>query len=189
MSAYIYLVTNLETGTEYIGYTNNPRDRWRVHDREALQRDSTTYFHRAIRKYGWENFAFDVIFEHDDEEWTLNVMEPYFIDWYDTFNNGYNLTRGGDGCIGREVSKETRRKISEAHRGRTHTEETRRKLSEAAKGKKKTPEHAANISKGKTGSKRKPFSEEHRRKLSEAAKRDWKKRKKETPSRRSERGP
>jgi group I intron endonuclease len=173
MSAYIYLVTNLENGTEYVGYTTNLCERQRLHEREANQRHSTTYFHRAIRKYGWESFAWDVIFEHDDEQWTLDVMEPYFIEWYDTYENGYNLTKGGEGCLGREVSEDTRRKMSEAHKGMTHTEETKQKLSEMWKGKKKTSEHAANISKGKTGKKRKPFSEEHRRKLSEAAKRQW----------------
>lgn len=201
MSAIIYLVTNLETGTEYVGYTNDLPRRMRQHHYDA--KEGTTYFYRAIRKYGWENFAFDVIFEHDDEQWTLDVMEPYFIEWYDTYDNGYNLSEGGEGAIGHKHTEEARRKMSEAKKGKKlgpRSEETKRKISEALKGKKcgppaseETRRKLSEAAKGRPGwnkGKKMPErSEEHRRKLSEAAKRDWKKRKKETPSRRSERGP
>ncbi len=72
-------------------------------------------------------------------------------------------------------TEETKRKISEAGKGRTPSKETRMKLSEAKKGKPrpdligkiKSEETRRKISEGNKG---KPKSEEHRRKLSEAAK-------------------
>jgi group I intron endonuclease len=178
MSAYIYLVTNLVTGTEYVGFTIDLRERrWR-HETGARS-GSNTHFHRALAKYGKDAFEWNIIFEHDDEEWTKNVMEPYFIAWHDTFENGYNLTEGGDGTLGRVATEETRRKISEAKTGKKRkpfSEETRRKLSEANKGKKKperSEEHRRKISEAKRGKALPPRSEEHRKKTAEALKRYW----------------
>lgn len=49
---------------------------------------------RAFRKYGIDNFSFDVIEECTVNE--LNEKEIYWISFYDTFFNGYNQTLGGD---------------------------------------------------------------------------------------------
>ena len=123
MPAIIYLVTNTLDGKQYVGFTTNLTQRIRNH-RLALKRG---HFHSAIRKHGWDNFAVDVIFEHDDEQWTLNVMEPHFIAWYDTYENGYNLTKGGEGTLGAPswakgkklgpLSEERKRNISKAKMG------------------------------------------------------------------------
>jgi group I intron endonuclease len=134
----------------------------------SQHRRSTDNFHfsRAIQKYGWDNFAVDVIFEHDDVEFTMNVMEPYFIKWYDTYENGYNLSEGGEGSLGIKHTEETKRKISEAHKGNQYnlgrklSEDHKRKLSEAATGR-------TSPNKGK------PMSEEQKRKISEACKARW----------------
>ena len=48
----------------------------------------------------------------------------------------------------RPLSEDTKRKISEAKRGKSngpHSDETRRKISESHKGKPKSPEHRANL--------------------------------------------
>ena len=96
----------------------------------------------------------------------------------------HNRTNGGDGVSGAVVSDETRRKmsealkgkprskeirrkISEAHKGKTHSEETKRKLSESQKGKTHSEETKRKLSEAKKG---KTFSEEHKRKLSESQK-------------------
>ena len=150
MSAIIYLVTNLVTGAEYVGFTTNLASRMWRHARA----EEDGKFHRAIRKYGWENFDVDVIFEHDDEQWTLDVMEPHFIAWYDTFNNGYNLTEGGEGCLGYKHTEETKRKLSEMRKGKpgwSPSEETRRKQSEAKKGIPKSKAAREAMSRAKKG--------------------------------------
>ena len=174
MSATIYLVTNTINGKQYVGYTIDLEKRLSSHK----SADTDTHFYRAIRKYGWENFDVDVIFEHDDEKWTLAVMEPHFIAWYDTYHNGYNLTEGGEGALGRCVSEDTRSRIGDALRGKRKSDAHRKKLSDSLKGKpsvnrgkKKPPrteEHKRKIAEANRGKKR---SAESRRKMSEAAKR------------------
>ena len=54
-----------------------------------------TNLYQAMRKYGIENFSFEVIEECLPEE--LNEREIYWIDYYDSFNKekGYNMTPGG----------------------------------------------------------------------------------------------
>ena len=78
-----------------------------------------------------------------------------------------NKTDGGDGCSGAIRSEGSRRKQSEAMKGKSHSEETRRKQSEAHKGKKQSEEHRRKNSEARKGKKR---SEETRRKQSEAKK-------------------
>lgn len=51
-------------------------------------------FHRASQKYGEENFEWAILEECEDNE--LNEREIYWIAYYDTYNNGYNATKGGD---------------------------------------------------------------------------------------------
>ena len=75
---------------------------------------------------------------------------------------------------GKTFSEETRRKLSDAQKGRTHSEETKIKMSEAKKGENhylygKTHSEETKIKMSET-QKGKTFSEEHRRKLSEANK-------------------
>ena len=96
----------------------------------------------------------------------------------------HNRTNGGDGVSGAVVSDETRRKmsealkgkprskeirrkISEAHKGKTHSEKSRRNMSESQKGKTFSEETKRKLSEAKKG---KTFSEEHKRKLSESQK-------------------
>jgi hypothetical protein len=75
-----------------------------------------------------------------------------------------NKTYGGDGISGYVFSEETKKKLSEAHKGKTHSEESKRKMSEVNKGKTLSEEHKRKISEAKKG---KTFSEESKRKMSE----------------------
>ena len=79
----------------------------------------------------------------------------------------HNRTNGGDGVSGAVVSDETRRKMSEAHKGKPRSKEIRRKISEAHKGKTHSEKSRRNMSESQKG---KTFSEETKRKLSEAKK-------------------
>ena len=62
-----------------------------------------------------------------------------------------NMTDGGEGCAGRRLSDETKKKLSDSHKGKKFTDEHKRKLSEAAKKKIFTKEHRHNMSKGLSG--------------------------------------
>lgn len=102
---YIYKYTNKINGKHYIGQTNNLQKRFNGHKSESYNQKASGYnspFHSAIRKYGIDNFSFDVLEEIADGESQnfINEREKYFISYYKslTTENGYNLTIGGDGC-------------------------------------------------------------------------------------------
>lgn len=132
----IYKATNRINGKAYVGQTvfslKNRRDR---HVSETLNGKDNNYFHNAIRKYGIKKFDWKILQECDTIE-ELNRLEVHYIKLYDTFNNGYNLTKGGEGKVGYVPSKETRKKISEFRTGMKLSEKTKRKISEGNKGKK-----------------------------------------------------
>ena len=87
----IYMYTNKINGKKYIGQTVRPL--YRRHSQHLSQHD--TYFDRALAKYGRENFELEVLEDNISDEEELNKKEEYYIAKYDTFNNGYNLNRGG----------------------------------------------------------------------------------------------
>lgn len=92
MKGIIYKITNKVNGKSYIGQTRYTIDfRWRQHQHKK----DNTYFHNAIHKYGIENFSIEILEECNIED--LSSKEIFYIAKYDTFNNGYNLTIGGDG--------------------------------------------------------------------------------------------
>lgn len=96
---YIYSLTNNISQKKYIGYSNDPLKRLRTH-KSQVKKGVKTKLYDAIRSYGWVNFSFNVIYESDNQYHTLNIMENYYINLYDTFNNRYNMTLGGEGAIG-----------------------------------------------------------------------------------------
>ena len=87
----IYKVTNKINGKVYIGQSVDIGRRWRQH----MTAEDDIYFHKAIQKYGVENFEWEVIEKCKKSE--LDERESYWIEYYDSFNKGYNCTRGGEG--------------------------------------------------------------------------------------------
>lgn len=55
----------------------------------------TTKFYNALRKYGYKNFTFEVIEECSNDPAILDERERYWIEFYDSYKNGYNSTLGG----------------------------------------------------------------------------------------------
>lgn len=98
----IYKYTNLENGHSYIGQSIDLERRKYAHEWAANNpqaRDYNSQFHQAIRKYGIKNFSYEVVAELTPEEYTketLNSLEKFFINYYDTYAHGYNATEGGD---------------------------------------------------------------------------------------------
>lgn len=104
----IYKITNKINGKCYIGQSIDINDRWIRHRSRPFQvNDSAynTYLYRAIRKYGLNNFIFEILEECPRED--LNEREIYYIDFYNSYytNNGYNMTFGGEGGIKRDNKK------------------------------------------------------------------------------------
>lgn len=114
----IYKVTNKINGKIYIGFTNNFKDRIYDHKNKAYKKNNKYKFHNALRKYGWDAFEWKEICCSKDGKYLLKEMEPYFIKYYDSYGkNGYNMTLGGEGCLGKKLSKKDRIKISNRQKG------------------------------------------------------------------------
>ena len=92
----IYKYTNKINGKVYIGLSNNIQRR--KHEHQSLaNRGDKMYIHQAIKKYGIENFDFEVIevFEKEDRV-LMGEREQYWIEYYNSYKSGYNETPGGD---------------------------------------------------------------------------------------------
>lgn len=103
----IYKITNLINGKCYIGQSKDLVKRMNSHKTTAFDPLSHSYnnhLYRAIRKYGLENFSFDIIEYCKIEE--LNEKEKMWIEHYNSFFNGYNLTFGGD-ASGTSIHKDS----------------------------------------------------------------------------------
>ena len=96
MEGIIYKITNDINNKVYIGQTIQPLNtRWRSHKVRGKNPSFNTGLYGATKKYGAENFDINIVISCDESE--LNEMEIYYIDKYDTYNNGYNRTIGGEG--------------------------------------------------------------------------------------------
>ena len=106
----IYSITNVVTGDMYIGQTiQDFEKRWKSHI-SALNRGNhdNEYLQRSWNKYGEGAFKFKAI-HYCDELDILNDLEKYYIKKYDTYNNGFNMTEGGDYFLN-EIPEEIRKK-------------------------------------------------------------------------------
>lgn len=93
MSCGIYKITNLVNNKVYIGQSTDIERRWRNHRARYTTCNSILY--QAIRKYGLENFSFEIVEECGEN--FLNEREKYWVSYYNSFEEGYNATIGGNG--------------------------------------------------------------------------------------------
>lgn len=113
----IYKATCKTTGKCYIGQTIFTLDE-RIKNHFNISKKYRSYFHNSLHKNGLDNFIWEIIdVFHTKNE--ANILEAQNIIKYNTkFPKGYNLTNGGDGCIGYKHTKETKQKISELNKGK-----------------------------------------------------------------------
>ena len=147
---------------------------------------SSKYLKADIKKIGKEKFKFEVIAEYKNKRSLLYYEAHYQMKWNvltatiegsdeQAFYNGYV-----GGKFYRPVesykphTEETKKKISESHKGFSHTEETKKKMSSSKIGekhpmfgKKHTEESIKKIGEGQIGRK---HTEETKRKMSEKRK-------------------
>lgn len=99
MIHYIYCYTNRINNKKYIGQTNNLERRKKQHIQDSIhchKGHEISYnlpFHSAIRKYGIDNFDFEILKIIDTEDWNeVNDIESKYINDFQTIcPNGYNL--------------------------------------------------------------------------------------------------
>lgn len=112
----IYGIRNIINQQHYIGQAGDVKARWTSHRYRLRHGIGSPHLQHAWDKYGEEAFEFFVIEECEAEN--LDEREIYWIKEYDSFRNGYNLTEGGGGMRGYKMSEESKRRISEATKGR-----------------------------------------------------------------------
>ena len=137
---YIYrhwIINDKGQEKSYIGQTieDNVENRWGKNGNGYLRGESDHKMARAIRKYGWNSFSHKVLLTIECETpeelvFWLDEWEKYYIWLYDSFYNGYNSTTGGSNGI---MCEESKRKLSESHKGKPLSEEHKQKISETMK--------------------------------------------------------
>ena len=101
--ATIYKITNLVNGKCYIGETLNPPNERKIQHFSNLRnnRHANIKLQYAFNKYGEDNFSFEALLSCPDEERFSKEIE--LIEQYNSFEDGYNLTPGGDGPGGHHM--------------------------------------------------------------------------------------
>lgn len=102
----IYKITNTLNNKCYIGQSVDIERRWR-HHKETMNNPHIEAYNKELykdmRSFGLDNFLFEVLEECFLEE--LNDKEKYWIRYYNSYEKGYNLTRGGNGLLKYDYDK------------------------------------------------------------------------------------
>lgn len=121
----IYCYTNLINQKKYIGQSVDPKQRYMAHKSSAFNEKSEEYdspLHRAMRKYGYENFSYEILQETNDID-LLNELEIFYISHYNTqVPNGYNILQGGRNAVRGPMPIEVRKKLTWAQAKLTEDE-------------------------------------------------------------------
>lgn len=144
----IYKVTNKVNGKCYIGQTRHSLNTRKKRHLSSAKAGMNTHFYQALRKYGEDNFYWEIICTAKDKQ-TLNELETFYITKFDSIKNGYNMVDGGDNNV-MDIesvktkhdlvmqSPEVRAKISKTmkqlRKEKGFSNETRKKISEKLKG-------------------------------------------------------
>ena len=151
----VYQATNRINGKRYIGVTKlGLRSRMRRHQSEA--RKSNGLFQRALRKYGMEGFAFEVLYDFQDD---YDLARAYEWEMIAKHRPEYNLTAGGEGGTPHEL---TRAKMSARQKGRKRSEEAKANMSAAQRRRAiehpRTPETREKMRQARLGKRHRPES-------------------------------
>jgi len=169
----IYKITNTINNKVYIGQSIDIEGRWKGHIHGALKKQCESHLYDSMRKYGLENFKFEILFECSEEE--LDEAECHQIKEHNSMNSekGYNKRNGG--AQGR-LLQESCDKISKSTTGKPKTpehcvslkkmwenENYRRRVSEGvSKARKEKPLHPNNLAALQGSHLGKPISEKQR---------------------------
>lgn len=97
---YIYKISNTVNNRVYIGQTVfSIEERWKQHISASFDTGfrGDNLLYRAMRKHGRDKFHIETIEKVENNK--LSEREIYWIKYYDSYNNGYNMTLGGEGVI------------------------------------------------------------------------------------------
>ena len=117
----IYLITNKVNGKVYVGQSVDIHRRWIEHLRSGQpdkypnkhERDANTPLHKAMAKYGVENFQIEILEECSKEQ--LDERERFWIQNKHSFidEEGYNLSLGGQDHVGAKGEHHSQAKLTQ----------------------------------------------------------------------------
>lgn len=184
----IYCFHNKLNNKRYIGQTIHPEGRYKYHIKHLGNYIGNNQFYRALNKYDKLEYWDYSILEDNVLQKDLDDREIYWISYYDSFKNGYNMTLGGDGfkglfgelnsMFGKKHSEESKQKMSSNRKGKGVGEnnvwygkhlpnEVKEKIRKKLTGYKHTEEAKQNMS---IAGKGRIFTDEHKKKISNAKK-------------------
>ena len=137
MKSGVYQIRNIANGKCYVGSAKRIASRWRDHKKGMIEKTHSRKLQNALNKYGDENFEFHIL-EYCLPEHMIE-REQYWIDFLDSYRNGYNSRKNAKNNLGLKHSIEARKKMSGVHKGKITSAETRLKISKAKKGKTAKP--------------------------------------------------
>lgn len=168
---FIYKITS-PSGKIYVGKTVNLVNRLSCY--KGNHTKNQIKISNSIKKYGWINHDFEIIDYTPDKE-KICDLEIYWINKLDTFNtfHGMNLTKGGEGTVGKKMSEAQKKFLSESRKGKPsklkgtkrpelsrkgfkHTDEAKEKIRIARAGKKLSNEHKLKL-KGRNKGIKRPY--------------------------------
>lgn len=121
---YIYKITNLLNNKLYIGKTTKTiKQRFKKHIMDAFSQKHprNTKICNALRKYGVENFKIEEVCKCETKE-ELNEREIYYIKYYNTIDDGYNISKGGDGGWTSYHTNKAQKELMKWRKGKTYEE-------------------------------------------------------------------
>ena len=127
---HVYKIINSVNNRIYVGITSQTlkvRFDWHIRDCKKGVRKK---LYSAMRKIGIENFSIVHIEEYFDESLSAD-KEEFYIELYDSYDNGYNASRKSSGI--HQHTFETKIKMSAAAKGRKLSTRTKLRKSRAMK--------------------------------------------------------
>lgn len=97
----VYRIINISNGKSYIGYTTNFKIRKAKHLNELIKGIHHSFkLQRAVDKHGIGRFEFEIIEPDIPTVGEALLLEMDYIKFFDSIENGYNMTIGGEGIRG-----------------------------------------------------------------------------------------
>jgi len=94
------MTTNNINGKQYVGLSSD------TPEESMSYLGSGKIISYAIKKYGSGNFTKEILHNNITNKNILGELEIYYIQYYGTYNNGYNLTLGGEGSSSYKPTRE-----------------------------------------------------------------------------------
>lgn len=151
--------------------------RWQQHVTDARKNNDNRKFYNALRKYGTDCWTVETLCEVATKK-EATIREIELISYYDSYVNGYNATKGGDGNNGIIMSESSNAARSRALKGKPKnydrkalnirpTQATKDKIALSHKGMKKpwvkwTPEQISKRAMTRRSLTKSQFDEIHR---------------------------